>query len=206
MTEPKTETELEIYSNNINNINNINNTNRLVKNEKAAFSDQINSVNDYFIQKKLVFKAMLDLFIEHHKKREFEFRINNVLLIIALNSPFLLLDKYFIDDVNSYEINMYLLISFYQRLFFTLLAGIYISCNNLDNIQNQLKNKNSYPFYACYIDRYWCQYYSSIGIALVIESYLLYGYINLTYLYILLLSVFKLCMLVSIINNSNYLD
>lgn len=191
--------ELEIYS------NNINNTNSLVKNERA-FSDQINNVNDYFIQKKVVFKSMLDLFIKYHKKREFEFRINTILLIITLNSPFLLLDKYFIDDVNSYDINMYLLISFYQRLFCALLSGIYITCNNLDNIQTQLKNKNSYPFYACYIDRYWCEYYSSIGVVLVVNSYLLYGCINVSYLYVLLLSVFKLCMLVNTLKNYNFLD
>jgi len=183
-----------------------NNTNRLVEYENSVFSYQINNVNDYFIQKKIVFKAMLDLFIEYHKKREFEFRINTVLLIIALNSPFLLLDKYFINDVNSYEINIYLLISFYQRLFCALLSGIYISCNKLDNIQNQLKNKNSYPFYACYIDRYWCEYYSSIGVVLVVNSYLLYGCINLSYLYVLLLSVFKLSMLVTTLKNYNYLD
>ena len=205
MTEPKTESESESETESKTEIHS-NNTNRLVKNEKAAFSDQINNVNDYFIQKKLVFKAMLDLFIEYHKKREFEFRINTVLLIIALNSPFLLLEKYLIDDVNSYEINMYLLISFYQRLFFTLLSGIYITCNNSDNIRNQLKNKNSYPFYACYIDRYWCQYYSFIGIALVINSYLLYGCINLSHIYILLLSVLKLCMLVYSLKNYNFLD
>jgi hypothetical protein len=195
MTELKT--DLEIHSNN---------TNHLVEYENSVFSYQINNVNDYFIQKKLVFKAMLDLFIEYHKKREFDFRINTVLLIIALNSPFLLLDKYFINDINSYEINMYLLISFYQRLFCALLSGIYISCNNLDNIKNQLKNKKSYPFYACYIDRYWCEYYSSIGIVLVVNSYLLYGCINLSYLYVLLLSVFKLCMLVNTLKNYNFLE
>lgn len=195
MEEIKTETE--IHSNN---------TNMLVKNKKRGFSDQINNVNDYFIQKKLVFKAMLDVFIKYHKKREFEFRINMILLIISINSPFLLLEKYFIDDVNSYEINMYLLISFYQRLFFGLLSGIYITCNNSDNIRNQLKNKNSYPFYACYIDRYWCEYYSSIGIVLVVNYYLLYGCINSSHIYILLLSVFKLCMLVNILKNYNFLD
>jgi hypothetical protein len=199
MTELKSEKELKSESES-------NNTNSLIENEKITISDQINNVNDYFIQKKIRFKVLLDLFIKYHKKREFEFRINTVLLIITINSPFLLLDKYFIDNVNSYEINMYLLISFYQRLFCSLLSGIYITCNNLDNIQNQLKNKNSYPFYACYIDRYWCQYYSSIGIALVIEYYLLYGCINLTYLYVLLLSVIKLCMLVSIMNTTNYLE
>lgn len=195
MTETKS--ELEIHSNN---------TNHIVEYENSVFPYQINNVNDYFIQKKLVFKAMLDLFIEYHKKREFDFRINTVLLIIALNSPFLLLDKYFINDVNSYDINMYLLISFYQRLFCALLSGIYISCNNLDNIKNELKNKNSYPFYACYIDRYWCEYYSSIGIVLVVNSYLLYGCINLSYLYVLLLSVFKLCMLVNTLKNYNFLE
>jgi hypothetical protein len=201
MEEIKSETEInletEIQSNNIN---------RLVKNEKRPFSDQINNVNDYFIQQKLMFKVLIDIFIEHHKKREFEFRINTVLLIIAINSPFLLLDKYFIDDINSYEINIYLLISFYQRLFCALLSFVYITCNNLDKIQNQLKNKKSYPFYACYIDRYWCEYYSSIGIVLVVNSYLLYGYINSSYLYILLLSVFKLCMLVTTLKNYNLLD
>lgn len=197
MTEAKSETKIEIQSNN---------TNVLVKNENNVFTYQINNVNDYFIQKKIRFKVLIDLFIKYHKKREFEFRINTVLLIIALNSPFLLLDKYFINDVNSYEINMYLLMSFYQRLFCALLSGIYISCNNLVNIQNQLKNKNSYPFYACYMDRYWCEYYSSIGIVLVVNSYLLYGCINLSYLYVLLLSVFKLCMLVSIMNTNNYLE
>jgi hypothetical protein len=195
-SESKTDSETEIYSNN---------TNSLVKNENTVFSNQINNVNDYFIQKNLRFKVLINIFIKYHKKREFKFRINTILLIITLNSPFLLLDKYFIDDKNSYEINVYLLISFYQRLFFSFLSGIYITCNNLDNIQKQLKNINSYPIYACYIDRYWCQYYSSIGIAFVVEYYLLYGYINSTYLYILLLSIFKLCMLVSILNNYNYL-
>ena len=195
MEEIKSETE--IHSNN---------TNILVKNEKRAFSDQINNVNDYFIQKKRVFKAILDLFIKYHKKPEFEFRINMILLIISINSPFLLLEKYFIDDVNSYEINMYLLISFYQRLFFALLSGIYITCNNSDNIRNQLKNKSSYPFYACYIDRYWCEYYSSIGIVLVFNSYLLYGCINSSHIYILLLSVFKLGMLVNFLKNYNFLE
>lgn len=192
MEEIKSETEIK--------------SNMLVKNKKAVVLDQTNNVNDFFIQKKLRFKLLIDLFIKYHKKREFEFRINTVLLIIAINSPFLLLDKYFIDDINSYEINMYLLISFYQRLFFALLSGIYITCNNSDDIRNQLKNKNSYPFYACYIDRYWCQYYSSIGIVLVFNSYLLYGCINLSYLYVLLLSVFKLCMLVNFLKNYNFLD
>jgi hypothetical protein len=196
-----TEVKSEIDSN-----TDSNNTNRLVKNENITFSDKINNVNDYFIQQKLMFKVLIDIFIEHHKKREFEFRINTVLLIIALNSPFLLLDKYFIDDVNSYVINMYLIISFYQRLFGALLSGIYITCNNLDNIQNQIKNKKSYPFYACYIDRYWCQYYSSIGIAIVIEYYLLYGCINLTYLYVLLVSVLKIYMHFIFLKKNNYLD
>jgi hypothetical protein len=135
---------------------------------------------------------LIENMIQYKKQEDIKTKVVGILLFIAFNLPYIGLDIYFCRNTNNLEQYLYITISINQRLMSVFISSYYMLVIDIDSLYKQIKNKNGF-YYLCNIDMNWCQYYSSIGILLAIKYYILHKCFNIIYLYILTISILKLC-------------
>ena len=107
-----------------------------------------------------------------------------IFFVLALNTPYLLLDYYF--QRNASDISyVYLLVSISERQILSFIFYYYIITEKLHDIYKFPKGNKNLTL-VCIVDRYWYKYYSILGITIVLCYYFIMGYINSTNTYILL--------------------
>lgn len=144
---------------------------------------------------------LIENMIQYKKREDMKTKILGILLFFVFNLPYIGLDIYFWEDTNNIELYLYITISINQRILSIFILSYYMLDSDIDSIYKQIKNKNGL-YYLCNIDMNWCQYYSSIGILLATKFYILYGYIDSIYLYILIISILKLCSMIYFIKQT----
>lgn len=136
-------------------------------------------------------RYLIEKMIQYKKREDIKTKLIGILLFIVFNLPYIGLDIYFWGDTNNIEPYLYITISINQRILSVFISSYYMLVSDIDSVYKQIKNKNGF-YYLCNIDMNWCQYYSSIGILLATKFYILHGYIDTIYLYILTISILKL--------------
>jgi hypothetical protein len=156
------------------NVNNNENIARDRKNNNYTFKDFISSI------------------MKKHTMTSKEIKIKMIALTIAFSMPQLFFDWWNIHDININNLSdTYLLIAIVQKQTFSFIFCYYIVGEDLHNIY-QFSNGNKHMSMLCKIDTYWCEYYSILGIIIVIYNWFISRYIDQTNIYILVFSILKL--------------
>ena len=137
-------------------------------------------------------KWLIKNIIQHKKQEDIKTKMLSVLLFIGFNLPYIGLDIYFCKYTNNFEPYLYITISINQRVLSVFISSCYMLVSDIDSVYKQIKNKHGF-YYLCNIDMNWCRFYSCVGILLATKFYILQGYIDIIYLYILTISILKLC-------------
>ena len=152
-----------------------------------------NNRNNLSTDLKNRYKERIQTLISLIKKDDFFIKIIVISVYLLVQSLYILLDLLF----NYNTTHIFLQIAVYQRIIsailFTTLSSYYMYIYNFDEVVLLLP-KNKYLRILSNIDKYWCKCYSYIGIIMSVNNYVSYGYIDYIYAYILLMSIFKLCM------------
>ena len=141
------------------------------------------------------FKDFISSIIKIHTLTPREIRIKMIVLAIFFSMPQLFFDCLNINtNINTNNLSdTYLLVAIVQKQSFSLIFCYYIVTEDLQNIY-QFPNGNKWFAMLCKIDTYWCEYYSILGIILVIYYYFINRYIDTTNIYILFMSVLKIAL------------
>jgi hypothetical protein len=159
---------------------NINNNQNQNQNNNNAFKDFISSI------------------IKIHNMSDKTIRIKMIALTLVLTMPQLFLDWWNIEsNTNSLSAN-YLLVSIVQKQTFSFMCCYYIISEDLYKIW-LLPNGNARIAIICKIDKYWCEYYSILGMIIVSYYYFINKYIDQTNIYILIISILKLAIVKNVI-------
>ena len=124
-------------------------------------------------------------------------KINIIALVFILNSPQLFFDLYFQSNVNILSKN-YLLVSIVQKQTLSFIFVYYIITEDLNKIF-RIPNDNKYMIMLYKIDTCWREYYSILGIIIVIYNWVINRYIDETNIYIFIICILKLTVVKNII-------
>ena len=143
------------------------------------------------------FKCFISSIIKIQNISDKAIKINIIGLVFILNLPQIFLDLYFQTNLNILS-KTYLLVSIVQKQTFSLIFCYYIVSEDLIKIV-QFPNGNKYMMIFCKIDTFWCEYYSILGIIIVIYNWFINRYMDHTNIYILVFSILKLAFVKNII-------
>ena len=142
------------------------------------------------------FRTYVNGIVEIQNLQDFIIKLSVVTSLIVVSCPRLLIARHFLykDNDNDYIVTIYLTVSLTEQILLMVIASYFIMLEDLDGIYYAQYNRNVVPNLVSIgkIEIWWAKHFSLLGIILATKFVLMNRYINSTYIYILLVSMFNL--------------
>jgi hypothetical protein len=180
------DTDLEEDNNNIVNNNIVNNN--IVNNNIVNNSNQFR------------FKTYVNGIIEIQNLQDFIIRLSLISGLFMLACPRFFTEIHFLNAKTSHTTDIeiiYFQVSICETILLSTVTYYLIMSEDLDGIYDITRNKNTIPNLIMLgkIEKFWCKYYSWIGVTIAALFYCNNKYITASYMYILGFSIFRLSLL-----------
>ena len=156
------------------------------------------------------FKTYINGIVEIQNLQDFIIRLSVLTSLFVFGCPRFLMNWYFLYENNHNDndniVTIYLTGSLVEQVILIFGSSYFIMTEDLDGIYNIQYDRNIVPnlIIICKIEAFWVKYYSLLGIGIAVNFFLVNRYINATYMYILLLGMFKLW-IIRFLNNKKLL-